>query len=922
MTAASLLPFADVLGKSFVLLLLAFSVAGLLQISAARRHYVWLVAFVALLLLPATRLAAPLWVLSFEKPEPPAAAVSLHVPVVPVAIIAGPRPAEPIVAEWHYAYWPETAVLTWGLGAVVLLGYRLLGGFELRRLMRRSKPARERIAAIAARVAADFSVRADAYVSGECHVPMTWGTLRPVVMLPTVAEGWSDARLEAALRHECAHIARGDFLSRGVAQVVCAIYWPNPLAWLAARRWRVVQEMACDDVVLRNGAPAVDYAGQLVEVARHFIRPAIVQRHTLAMAQRSTLEARVKAVLDLRSDRSAAGWRTWAASLALLPVALAASALAQAGAEKRAAAPSPKVVMAKSRALAQEKAERIIIPSLDLENIPFAKAVDFLRRQSVKFDGEPDPAKKGVSIYIKLPADAKPPNITLKEENLTLYMALFKIARAAGVGLASTDEALEFVPPADRSGMYATATLIPASKRAFFADNTEAGMKQIMEQLGIIFPDGSRITFDEREDILNVYNTPEAQARIQTFIKDLGTKGTWDDGSMAPDFVEKKAQEIRLPKVNLRGATLAEAVDALRKSAAAVARGKSVGILLGPAAVKQAGARRITLELVDISLLEAVRYVATSAGVAVAVNQTSIEILSTEEERMRLHSGIPDQTQAVAEPESVEAQATAIRIPEVQLRDATLREALDYLHAKAIEADPRKQGVSLVLKLDAEGQSPNGKVTLQLADISLLEAVKYVAAASGMSVSVEKYAIAVISMGEQVAPLVTREYVVNPVALKDYKTNADLRKFFQDSGVQFVPGASIARNSAGRIVMRNTEVQQAVMAGLFEGNEPPPSEASASQLARVKTDRQAIFVQLETFRKITSTFPTNEQGLQALVSRPKDLGPPVKWVQLFAGMPRDPWDRPYQYRLSEDGKSFSVFSLGPEGLNTSGVTSD
>ena len=99
---------------------------------------------------------------------------------------------------------------------------------------------------------------------------MTWGTLRPRILLPAEAAGWTDERRRIVLLHELAHIARRDSFSRSVAAIICALYWAHPAIWYAARRMRLEQEHACDDLVLSLGAKASLYARNLLDVAGTF----------------------------------------------------------------------------------------------------------------------------------------------------------------------------------------------------------------------------------------------------------------------------------------------------------------------------------------------------------------------------------------------------------------------------------------------------------------------------------------------------------------------------------------------------------------------------------------------------------------------------------------------------------------------------
>jgi beta-lactamase regulating signal transducer with metallopeptidase domain len=97
---------------------------------------------------------------------------------------------------------------------------------------------------------------------------VTWGIARPKVILPVSAQAWPDDRIRVVLTHELAHISRGDWLVQVSAELLRAIYWFNPLLWIACRRLRLESEHACDDEVMRRGVGGPDYAGHLVELAR------------------------------------------------------------------------------------------------------------------------------------------------------------------------------------------------------------------------------------------------------------------------------------------------------------------------------------------------------------------------------------------------------------------------------------------------------------------------------------------------------------------------------------------------------------------------------------------------------------------------------------------------------------------------------
>ena len=124
-------------------------------------------------------------------------------------------------------------------------------------------------------VAADLGIRRPVRIaiSRELAVPVTWGFRRPVVLLPAAARRWDAERRRVVLRHELAHVRRGDYAGHLLIELACALHWPNPFAWRAAYRARLEQEQACDDRVVALGTGPIDYAQQLLDIARAFVVP-------------------------------------------------------------------------------------------------------------------------------------------------------------------------------------------------------------------------------------------------------------------------------------------------------------------------------------------------------------------------------------------------------------------------------------------------------------------------------------------------------------------------------------------------------------------------------------------------------------------------------------------------------------------------
>jgi hypothetical protein len=98
-------------------------------------------------------------------------------------------------------------------------------------------------------------------------------------------------------------VRRGDWIVQMAVELLCAAYWFNPLVWLASRRLRLEGEQACDDAVLTMGVDGPAYASELVDLARAFKAGRQMFVPAAAIARPSSLERRVRAMLNLKLNR-------------------------------------------------------------------------------------------------------------------------------------------------------------------------------------------------------------------------------------------------------------------------------------------------------------------------------------------------------------------------------------------------------------------------------------------------------------------------------------------------------------------------------------------------------------------------------------------------------------------------------------------
>ncbi|MBP7937068.1 MAG: hypothetical protein KA354_20685 [Phycisphaerae bacterium] len=106
-------------------------------------------------------------------------------------------------------------------------------------------------------------------IGDACESPIVFGALRTSVVLPaSLVRDAGPERLQMILRHEMAHIRRGDLVWNWVATAIWGIFFFHPLVWIALRELRLNQELACDACALAHtDASLADYGTLLVELA-------------------------------------------------------------------------------------------------------------------------------------------------------------------------------------------------------------------------------------------------------------------------------------------------------------------------------------------------------------------------------------------------------------------------------------------------------------------------------------------------------------------------------------------------------------------------------------------------------------------------------------------------------------------------------
>jgi beta-lactamase regulating signal transducer with metallopeptidase domain len=151
-------------------------------------------------------------------------------------------------------------------------------------------------------------------------MPMVYGLMGAVIVLPTGAIHWPAEKLIAVLRHELAHFQRRDVVWSVIVEAALLVLWWHPLARILRRQTLEWMEQACDDAVINSGIAPTQYATHLLSLShRNSLKS--VSAYGLAALSSGGQEVRFRRVLDEDRSRVAVA-STKAAGTCLLALAL------------------------------------------------------------------------------------------------------------------------------------------------------------------------------------------------------------------------------------------------------------------------------------------------------------------------------------------------------------------------------------------------------------------------------------------------------------------------------------------------------------------------------------------------------------------------------------------------------------------------
>lgn len=134
--------------------------------------------------------------------------------------------------------------------------------------------------------------------------PITFGIVKPLILIPEPWHSWSQSEKLTVLRHEIAHVKRQDWVANIIFGVLASLNWFNPFIWLLRTKVHAEAEHDCDVTVLNLGSPKYAYAGQLLSLARGNKSGSALMHGTASMIEVGELTDRIDAILNYRARQT------------------------------------------------------------------------------------------------------------------------------------------------------------------------------------------------------------------------------------------------------------------------------------------------------------------------------------------------------------------------------------------------------------------------------------------------------------------------------------------------------------------------------------------------------------------------------------------------------------------------------------------
>jgi beta-lactamase regulating signal transducer with metallopeptidase domain len=757
--------------------------------------------------------------------------------------------------------WSAVAFSLWMSGVIAILGYSAARVCLASRLAHRARDISDYplLSGLLESFGAGYIRIRE---TGELRSPALTGFLRPLILLPLDwQQKLSADQIRYVLLHEVGHLRRGDLIWRWAFLIARAVHWFNPLVWIAERIARTDQEMACDEWVLEREpvADSLAYGEALIASAQKLSSPVQAFPVQAGMAESyAGLKRRIRHIAGARPQggRAIAVCVILSATLLVLTGPVRSQISSPSG--KETATPQPVVPSSQPDHPAKEEAKQMAsaTPTKKPKPLNVQIASKFLEISTDEVarllpadlrTGEGATAIRPVltrkqfqeliqSMNSKSGADwVSVPTVTTRSGQKCIinivrefrYPTRFEQSKDGKAPATPTTFGTRDV------GVTLTAepTVTSSGELHLTASSEATGFQGFIDfggsRAGKGDTAGDPLTDAYQASGEGVINQPIfASRRIRTSLT-LSDGETIVLGGLTSSTGGMEASIFGDGRNSNNGASKALFVFVTATIIAPDGQplngphSKSSIASPLPPAWTQGGGVFYAFAVPGKPGFVKSPYAPAAGYIDVRGYPYNAEAEDPYTGQMFLVP--PPEGEPIPEPQPDPAsplgKAMRIVIPSVEFKDADLGEALDILRTRAreldSESDPTKKGINLVLKLPGKTAATR-KISAQLRNISLLEALRFVAATNDLVVDGEAYALSI--QPADAGSLLTREYRVPASLLPGLQATkpSDMRSFWMAHGIDSPPGSGAAFHAPDKLVLHNTREWHVKMQQLLD----------------------------------------------------------------------------------------------------------
>lgn len=656
------------------------------------------------------------------------------------------EPGPTMQAGWSLT-WREEMALVWCTVIFLMLAWWIITHLLWwRRVLRQSGPVSSSIAERFVECCADVGLRKvpRLVASRAVENPAVSGILRATVIIPEDLETTlSSAELRHVLLHEAAHVRRHDLRWNWAALAVLVLHWFNPLVWLAVRLMRSDREAACDATVLStmSGDARMAYGTTLLRIQERLAHLGAPHSRLGTLGSADMLRERILDIVH-HGRRST---RTGAAALVISVACAGIVALLGAEPPKAEAPVAP-------------------VPLSPSENERAASNKNSSFRADL-FCGTSDPSKQNAFIESQ---------IEVLKGQLLRQKAEARV-KALHPDMVAVPVTLDVTRPFDTRIYITVAASEPSYARSFLDALLDEMMayRKTVEAAAYAAAKANPDTKELMEDV---------QVRLEQ-LADLVEVQRAAEATKAPSDIQYKLTETLIQQRRVYGE--------LERKLKAAMPGDHVVIFQRPAAEpRKIAATPLPDSTTEKELERAYSYY--NRGDYDKATQTFQDVLRTDPQNGAARRGMERAESKRAETFDIARdwrrekllfdlgqdwgggptagayyaeKMQKIIFPQVQFKGASVEEAVEFLRIKSrdydvVEPDPTKRGVNLIIRPGAPLSTKT--ITLDLKNVSMIEALRQITELGGMKFRIERYAVVVVPLVDTGAELYTRTLKVPP----------------------------------------------------------------------------------------------------------------------------------------------------------------